>query len=105
MSSELQSKPGSVSQSHPVAAYFLLTFTISWLGAFAVAAPHLPRHESLPKITGILMFPAMLLGPRLSGVFLTGIVAGKTGLRDLSSRLLPARVPAHWYAALLIPQL
>src|ERR1700730_10300148 len=79
MSSELQSKPGSFSQSHPVAAYFLLTFTISWLGAFAVAAPHLLHHESLPKITGILMFTAMLLGPSLSAVFLTGIVAGKTG--------------------------
>jgi hypothetical protein len=103
MSSELQSKPRSFSQRHPVAAYFLLTFTISWLGAFAVAAPHLLRHKSLPKITGILMFPAMLLGPSLSRVFLTGIVAGKTGLRDRSSRLLRARVPAHWYAPLLIP--
>ena len=103
MSSELQSKPGSFSQSHPVAAYFLLTFAISWLDAFAVAAHHLLRHESLPKITGILMLPAMLLGPSLSGVFLTGIVAGKTSLRYLSSRLLRARVPAHWYAPLLIP--
>jgi membrane protease YdiL (CAAX protease family) len=83
----------------------LLAFTISWLGGLAVAAPHLLRHEPLPKITGILMFPAMLLGPSLSGIFLTAIVAGKTGLRDLRSRLLRARIPARWYAPLLIPPL
>ena len=103
MPSERQSEPASFLLSHPVAAYFLLTFTISWLGALTVAAPHLLRHEPLPKITGILMFPAMLLGPGLSGIFLTGIVAGKTGLRDLSSSLLRVRIPARWYAALLIP--
>jgi hypothetical protein len=50
----------------PVATYFALTFTISWVGAFLVAAPHLMRGEPLPKMTGILMFPAMLLGPQVS---------------------------------------
>jgi uncharacterized protein len=103
MSPERQSKPGSFLQSHSVTAYFLLAFTISWLGALAVAAPHLLRHQPLPKITGILMFPAMLLGPSLGGIFLTGIVAGKTGLRDLFSRLLPAGIRPHWYAPLLLP--
>jgi hypothetical protein len=92
MSSERRSKLASFLRSHPVAGNFLLTFTISWLGALAVAAPHLLRHEPLPKITGILMFPAMLLGPSLSGIFLTAIVEGKTGLRDLLSRLLRARI-------------
>jgi len=103
MSSDRQRKPGSFLRSHCVAAYFLLAFTISWLGALAVAAPHLLRHEPLPKITGVLMFPAMLLGPSLSGIFLTATVAGKNGLRDLLSRLLRARIPARWYAPLLIP--
>jgi uncharacterized protein len=105
MSSERRCKPGSFLLSHSVAAYFLLTFTISWLDALAVAAPNLLHHEPLRKITGILMFPAMLLGPSISGILLTGIIAGKAGLRDLFSRLLRARIPPHWYAWLLLPPL
>jgi membrane protease YdiL (CAAX protease family) len=103
MSSESQSKPASFLLSHSVAAYFLLTFTISWVGALAVAAPHLLRREPLPILTGILMFPAMLLGPSLSSIFLTWILDGPTGLRDLFSRLLRARIRPRWYAPLLIP--
>ena len=88
---------------YPVLAYFALTFAVSWAGAFAVAAPHLLRHESLPEMTGILMFPAMLLGPSLVGILMTRIVDGKSGLAALFSRMFRTRVPASRYAALLIP--
>ncbi len=88
---------------HPVLSYFLLTFVISWTAALFVAAPYLIRHVPLPKLTAILIFPAMLLGPSLAGVILTRIVDGKTGLRRLLSRLLLTRIAKSWYAALLIP--
>jgi hypothetical protein len=52
---------------HPVSTYFALTFAASWLGAFAVAAPHLLSGEAIPKFAGLMMFPAMLLGPARSG--------------------------------------
>ncbi|HZQ20845.1 MAG TPA: CPBP family intramembrane glutamic endopeptidase [Terriglobales bacterium] len=88
---------------YPVVTYFALTFLISWAGALAVAAPFLIRHQPLPKMTGILMFPIMLLGPSVAGILLTRIVDGKIGLRVLFSQILRAWVPPGWYVALLIP--
>lgn len=98
---------GAASESsfrrHPAVTYFALTFSISWLAALAVATPHLLRHEPLPKLTGILMFPAMLLGPSVSGLLLTRIYDGSAGLRGLLARMRRVWFAARWYAAVLIP--
>jgi membrane protease YdiL (CAAX protease family) len=80
-----------------------MTFALSWIGALAVAAPHFVRQQSLPKITGILMFPVMLLGPSCAGVLLTRLIDGKSGLRALFSQMFRASVSARWYAALFVP--
>ena len=92
-----------VIRRRPVVAYFALTFLISWTGALAVAVPHLIRHQPLPKMTGILMFPVMLLGPSLVGITLTRIVDGKDGLRILFRQMFRAWVPPGWYTTLLVP--
>lgn len=94
---------GNLLKRYPVASYFTLTFTISWTGALAIAAPRLLGGEALPKFTGIMMFPIMLLGPSLAGIVLTGMTEGQKGLPDLFSRMKRVRIPVRWYAALFIP--
>jgi uncharacterized protein len=90
-------------QRHSVSAYFLLTFAISWCAAFLVASSHVLRGQSLPKMTGILMFPAMLIGPSLSSIFLTLFFDGRVGLGDLFARMRRVRFGWRWYSVLLIP--
>ena len=90
-------------RKHPALSYFLLTFTISWTAAVVVAAPKLLQRGPLPKLTGILMFPAMLLGPSFAGIFLTRRVDGREELRNLFARMRHVRFPPRWYSAVLIP--
>ena len=83
--------------------YFLCAFAVSWLGAFALVASKLVQHQAIPKFTGLMMFPIMLLGPSLMGLLLTRLADGRVGLSDLYARMGRIAVPQRWFAVLLIP--
>ena len=94
-------------QRHPLLSYFALTFAISW-GAILLAVGVGPGgFWATPEQFQMAVpyaVPAMILGPGVAGILLTGLLYGRAGLREFRSRLLKWRVGARWYAvALLIP--
>lgn len=88
----------------PIISYFIMAFSISWLGAFILVAPKLLSGQVIGKIDGILMFPVMLLGPASAGIILTALSEGKAGLRNLRLRMSKWKLPFKWYlVAVLVP--
>jgi hypothetical protein len=89
---------------HPIAAYFTLTFTLSWGGVLSTIAG--PAGMTGVKAQDHPLFPfavvAMLAGPSLASLVLTRLIDGTSGLRDLRARLLNWRASARWYGIALL---
>ena len=65
---------------HPVPTYFALTFVISWGGVLLVVGPG--GFPGTPEQFEMLMpfvVLAMLAGPSVAGILLTGLVHGRAG--------------------------
>jgi membrane protease YdiL (CAAX protease family) len=90
---------------HPVLSYFALAFAISW-GAILIAVGLGPGGFSATpqqfQISVPYAVPAMILGPGVAGIFMTGLLYGRAGLSEFRSRLLKWRVGARWYAVALL---
>jgi uncharacterized protein len=91
-------------ESHPLLSYFALVFAISWGGVLIVVGPGgIPatNKEQFDTLFPIALL-AMIAGPSLAGILLSGLVFGKAGLREFGTRLLRWRVGARWYAVALL---
>jgi CubicO group peptidase (beta-lactamase class C family)/membrane protease YdiL (CAAX protease family) len=88
-----------LAKRHPVFGYFVLTFTISWVGVLVAIRGRLPADgaaafNALLPLTAI----AMVLGPSLSGILMTLAVDGIGGLKDFRRRAFTFRASMSWYA-------
>ncbi|HKD05743.1 MAG TPA: CPBP family intramembrane glutamic endopeptidase [Bryobacteraceae bacterium] len=86
----------------PLFMYFVLAYSISWGGGLALTSRYWMRGQVIPKMSGLLMFPAMLLGPSIAGLTLTYATQGKAGVRRMFSQMRTAWSP-RWLAAVAIP--
>jgi len=89
---------------HPVLTYFILTFAISW-GGFVIALGPGGFVSTDVWHAGSFAFAimAMLAGPAVAGLLMTGIIDGRAGFRQLFARLLKWHVSIGWYAFALLP--
>jgi uncharacterized protein len=88
---------------HPVLAYYIVVFVISWGGILSAGARGILSGTSWQTDP---MFPLaislMLAGPPIAGILLIILVSGKDGLRELFSRLIKWRVGTRSYAVALL---
>lgn len=91
-------------QRFPLLSYFALAFAISWGGVLLVVGGPAQLPGTSEQAGRLLPFAvlAMLLGPPVAGLLLTGLVHGSAGYRDLLARLARRRVGAGWYAVALL---
>jgi uncharacterized protein len=91
-------------KGHPVLTYFALVFAISWGGVLIVVGPGgIPatNKEQIDTLFPIALL-AMVAGPSVAGIVLTGLLYGRAGLREFGSRLLKWRVGVRWYGVALL---
>lgn len=89
---------------YPGPTYFVFTIALSWSACLLViggpgAMPATPEQVKALLPASVL---AILTGPIIAGLLLTGLVHGRPGLRTLRGRLGQWRVGARWYAVALL---
>ena len=86
----------------PLLAYFILAFVVSWGSVTILVGPS----EILDTKAQTNMLPLvviiMLIGPGIASILTTTLVDGRTGLRELISRLSKWRVSVRWYATAIL---
>jgi membrane protease YdiL (CAAX protease family) len=87
----------------PALAFYTLTFVISW-GGMLIATGFISPQANEEQAAMLLVFSyiAMLVGPSLVGILLTGVIDRKVGFRQLVSRLLKWQVGVRWYIIALL---
>jgi uncharacterized protein len=81
---------GGFLERKPVPSYFALTFAISWGGVLIVVGPGgFPgTADDFERLLPAAVL-AMIAGPSIAGILLTGLVHGRAGLRAFLARVGP----------------
>jgi uncharacterized protein len=81
----------SIVKRHPIAAFFVLAYTFSWLPWVLGTL--------VPASRPFVLYPFFASGPLLAALIVIPITQGRTGLRAWAARMLKWRVGWYWYVA------
>ena len=88
----------SLALRHPVIAYYVVTFVISWGGLVLLLGGLNHISSQSTNFPFLPLYLVTVAGPSIGGILLTGLFDGKKGYRDFLSRLIKWRVNGKWYA-------
>jgi membrane protease YdiL (CAAX protease family) len=95
---------------HPLTAYFILTFVLSWIPILPLTLSRNAGvgvlHYDLPDV---LMYVLLVLvtfsGPTLAALLVIGVTEGRAGMRQFFKRFIQWRVGLPWYLVALFSML
>ena len=86
---------------HPLISYFIITFAFSWLAFLPGVLTYYGVLSVALSVIGVLGIVG-LLGPVMSGFFMTALTEGGAGVGDLLRRIVLWRVGLRWYLFVLL---
>jgi membrane protease YdiL (CAAX protease family) len=86
---------------HPLISYFALAYAIMWLAISPMVIDSLGLVK-VPDVLSLMSFIlSSFLGPTVAAVWVTGVLEGKAGMRQLMRRTFQFRAGLQWYAVIL----
>jgi membrane protease YdiL (CAAX protease family) len=87
----------NIFKRHPLAMYFILAFTFTWL----ILSPGVAANLGLINfgLDGTILTILGGLGPLLATIVVTGTNEGKSGVREIFERMFNWRVHLKWWVA------
>jgi uncharacterized protein len=83
---------------HPVIAFFVLTYTLTWL----LESPLVLFRDSVTDTQGLVLVIIASNVPSMLAIVVTAMVLGRGALRKLLGRLLIWRVNPLWYLVVIL---
>ena len=95
---------------HPLVAYFVLAFTLSWLPVLPLTLSRNAGVNVLPYdlpaiLKNVLLVLTTFMGPTLAALIVTGVTEGRAGLKRFLKRFIQWRVGVPWYLVALFTSL
>lgn len=92
---------------HPLTAYFVLAFILSWLPVLPLTLSQNAGVGVLPyNLPDVLMYILLALttisGPTLAAIVVTGVTEGRAGVKQFFKRFIQWRVSLRWYLVALL---
>ncbi|MEJ8280903.1 lysostaphin resistance A-like protein [Pseudonocardia spirodelae] len=92
-------------RSHPLTAFFVCSYAVSWLLWVPVVVLGLPPFSAERHAPAFYVLPGIAVGVTGTAFALTAVTQGRAGVRRLLQRLVSWRVGAQWWlvAIVLLP--
>ena len=87
-------------KKHPLASFFALAYGISWLIEFPLA---LQARGIIQQIFPVSLHYLAGYGPLIAALIVTGVVAGKDGIRKIWGQMTRWRVRLFWWFVAVSP--